>query len=141
MSAVLRIDQCRGRSALKRGPGQSKAESLAIRVEDAVEKLSQWRIFVTIRTGFLVVSVILFRLACPFHSMQGSVFLSFIIKSFNMLRWTIIFLVIALIAGVFGFFGIAAGAASIAKVLFFIFIILFLVSFIGGRSWGRSSDL
>jgi uncharacterized membrane protein YtjA (UPF0391 family) len=63
-----------------------------------------------------------------------------------MLRWTIIFLVIALIAGAFGFFGIAAGAASIAKVLFFIFIILFLVSFIGGRSgwgsrWGRGPDI
>jgi uncharacterized membrane protein YtjA (UPF0391 family) len=50
-----------------------------------------------------------------------------------MLRWTVIFLIIAIIAGVFGFFGIAAGAASIAKVLFFIFIVLFLLSFIMGR--------
>ncbi|MDE3211969.1 MAG: DUF1328 domain-containing protein [Bacteroidota bacterium] len=48
---------------------------------------------------------------------------------------------IAIIAGVFGFFGIAAGAASIAKILFFIFIVLFLVSLIGGRSWGRRSNL
>ena len=57
-----------------------------------------------------------------------------------MLRWTVIFLIIAIIAGAFGFFGIAAGAASIAKVLFFIFIVLFLISLIGGRRWGRTSD-
>jgi len=38
-----------------------------------------------------------------------------------MLRWVIIFFVIALIAALFGFGGIAAGAASIAKILFFIF--------------------
>jgi uncharacterized membrane protein YtjA (UPF0391 family) len=57
-----------------------------------------------------------------------------------MLRWTLIFLIIAIIAGAFGFFGIAAGAASIAKILFFIFIVLFLISFIGGRRWGRTSD-
>jgi len=58
-----------------------------------------------------------------------------------MLRWTVIFLIIALIAGVFGFFGIAASAAAIAKILFFIFIVLFLISLIAGRGWGRSSDL
>jgi uncharacterized membrane protein YtjA (UPF0391 family) len=72
--------------------------------------------------------------------------ISLFIKFKPMLRWTIIFLIIARIAGAFGFFGIAAGAASIAKVLFFIFIVLFLVSFIGGRSgwgrgWGRGSDI
>ena len=50
-----------------------------------------------------------------------------------MLRWTLIFLIIAIIAGALGFFGIAAGAASIAKLLFFIFIVLFLLSFIFGR--------
>jgi len=55
------------------------------------------------------------------------------LKTKVMLRWTLIFLIIAIIAGAFGFFGIAAGAAGIAKVLFFIFIVLFLVSFIFGR--------
>jgi uncharacterized membrane protein YtjA (UPF0391 family) len=50
-----------------------------------------------------------------------------------MLRWTVIFLVIAIIAAVFGFGGIAAGAAGIAKVLFFIFLILFVLSLIAGR--------
>jgi uncharacterized membrane protein YtjA (UPF0391 family) len=50
-----------------------------------------------------------------------------------MLRWTVIFLVIAIIAAIFGFGGIYAGAIGIAKVLFFIFIVLFLISLIAGR--------
>ncbi len=50
-----------------------------------------------------------------------------------MLRWTVIFLVVAIIAAIFGFGGIAAGAESIAKVLFFIFIVLFVISLIAGR--------
>ena len=51
-----------------------------------------------------------------------------------MLRWTLIFLAIALIAALFGFTGIAASAAGIAKILFFIFIILFIVSLVMGKS-------
>lgn len=51
-----------------------------------------------------------------------------------MLKWTIIFLVVAIIAGVLGFGGVAAGAAGIAKILFFVFIVLFVVSLIFGRS-------
>jgi uncharacterized membrane protein YtjA (UPF0391 family) len=50
-----------------------------------------------------------------------------------MLRWTVIFLVVAIIAAIFGFGGIAAGATSIAKVLFFIFLVLFVISLIFGR--------
>jgi uncharacterized membrane protein YtjA (UPF0391 family) len=34
-----------------------------------------------------------------------------------MLRWTVIFLIVAIIAAIFGFGGIAAGAAGIAKFL------------------------
>ncbi len=49
-----------------------------------------------------------------------------------MLRWTIIFLVVAIIAAIFGFGGIAAGAASIAKILFYIFVGLFVISLIMG---------
>lgn len=49
-----------------------------------------------------------------------------------MLRWSAVFLVIALIAALFGFTGIAAGAASIAKILFFIFLGLFVLALIGG---------
>lgn len=54
------------------------------------------------------------------------------LKTIAMLRWTVIFLVVAIIAAIFGFGGIAAGAASIAKILFFIFIVLFLISLIAG---------
>lgn len=53
---------------------------------------------------------------------------------YNMLRWAVIFLVIALVAGIFGFGGIAASSAYFAKILFFVFIVLFLISLIFGRS-------
>ena len=45
-----------------------------------------------------------------------------------MLRWTLIFLVIALIAAMFGFTGVAEGAAAIAKTIFFIFVALVMVT-------------
>ena len=45
-----------------------------------------------------------------------------------MLRWAILFFIVALVAAVFGFGGIASGAASIAQVLFWIFVVLFVVS-------------
>jgi uncharacterized membrane protein YtjA (UPF0391 family) len=44
-----------------------------------------------------------------------------------MLRWALIFAVIAIIAGLLGFTGIAAGAAAIAKTIFFIFLGLVVV--------------
>ena len=50
-----------------------------------------------------------------------------------MLRWALIFLVIAIIAAIFGFGNIAAGATSIARILFFIFLVLFLIMLIRGR--------
>jgi uncharacterized membrane protein YtjA (UPF0391 family) len=49
-----------------------------------------------------------------------------------MLRWTAIFLVIALVAALFGFTGIAEGAASIAKTIFFVFLVLVLLTGILG---------
>ncbi len=49
-----------------------------------------------------------------------------------MLKWTAIFLVIAIVAAIFGFTGIAEGAASIAKTIFFIFIVLVLITGILG---------
>jgi uncharacterized membrane protein YtjA (UPF0391 family) len=49
-----------------------------------------------------------------------------------LLRWAVVFLVIALIAAVFGFFGIAEGAADIARVLFFVFLAICVVLFILG---------
>ena len=49
-----------------------------------------------------------------------------------MLKWAVIFLIIALIAAIFGFTDIAAASAGIAKVLFAIFLVLFLAAvFIG----------
>ena len=51
-----------------------------------------------------------------------------------MLRWTIIFLIIAIIAAVFGFGNIAASSAGIAKFLFYIFIVLFVLSLFFKRS-------
>lgn len=44
-----------------------------------------------------------------------------------MLRWTLIFLVIALVAGILGFTNIAEGAATIAQVIFFIFLALVII--------------
>ena len=50
-----------------------------------------------------------------------------------MLRYAVIFLVIALIAGASGFFGLADQAAWFAKVLFFLFLVLFVISVVLGR--------
>jgi uncharacterized membrane protein YtjA (UPF0391 family) len=49
-----------------------------------------------------------------------------------MLRWTLIFLLVALVAAVFGFGGIAAASAGIARILFFISLILFVASLLSG---------
>lgn len=51
-----------------------------------------------------------------------------------MLRWSVIFFIIAIVAAIFGFGGIAEGAASIAKVLFFIFLALFIITILFGAS-------
>jgi len=50
-----------------------------------------------------------------------------------MLRWTVVFLIIALIAGVLGFYSLEGMAMWIAKVLFLIFVFLFIVSLVMGR--------
>jgi uncharacterized membrane protein YtjA (UPF0391 family) len=49
-----------------------------------------------------------------------------------MLKWSAIFLVIAIIAAIFGFGGIAEGASSIAQILFTIFVVLFVLALILG---------
>jgi len=43
-----------------------------------------------------------------------------------MLKWALIFLVIAVIAGIFGFSDVEAASATIAQWLFGIFVVLFL---------------
>jgi len=55
-----------------------------------------------------------------------------------MLRWAVIFLIIALIAAVFGFTDIAAASAGIAKVLFVIFLIGFLLIVLFGFLLGSA---
>jgi len=49
-----------------------------------------------------------------------------------MLRWAILFLVIALIAALFGFGEVAGTGIIAAKILFFVFLVLFVVSLIMG---------
>ncbi len=47
-----------------------------------------------------------------------------------MLRWAVIFFIVAIIAALFGFTGIAVASAGIAKIIFTLFIVLFLVSLV-----------
>jgi uncharacterized membrane protein YtjA (UPF0391 family) len=54
-----------------------------------------------------------------------------------MLRWSLLFLIVALIAGLFGFFDIAGGSLFVAKVLFFVFLVLFVISLILGSRTTR----
>jgi uncharacterized membrane protein YtjA (UPF0391 family) len=54
-----------------------------------------------------------------------------------MLKWAVIFLIIALVAALFGFTDIAAASAGIAKILFAIFLVLFLVMLVIGLAVGR----
>ncbi len=50
-----------------------------------------------------------------------------------MLRYSLLFLVIALLAGVFGFTEVAGPSYLIAKVFFFVFLLLFVLSLFFGR--------
>lgn len=45
-----------------------------------------------------------------------------------MLRWAIIFFLIAIVAALFGFGGIAAAAVDVARILFFVFVVLFVLT-------------
>ncbi len=44
------------------------------------------------------------------------------------MRWTLVFLVVALIAAVLGFGGIAGASVGIAKILFFVFLAVAVIS-------------
>ena len=53
-----------------------------------------------------------------------------------MLKWALVFLLIAIVAGIFGFGGIAAASATIAKILFGIFLVLFIGALVIGLAIG-----
>jgi len=53
-----------------------------------------------------------------------------------MLKWAVIFLIIAIIAGIFGFTDVAAASATIAQWLFGIFLGLFLGTLVIGLALG-----
>jgi uncharacterized membrane protein YtjA (UPF0391 family) len=54
-----------------------------------------------------------------------------------MLKWALIFFIVALVAGALGFGGIATAAAGIAKFLFYVFLALFLIALVAGLIVGR----
>ncbi|HZP70234.1 MAG TPA: DUF1328 domain-containing protein [Pseudolabrys sp.] len=53
-----------------------------------------------------------------------------------MLRWAVVFLIIAIVAGVLGFSDVEAVSATIAQWLFGIFLVLFLAALIIGLTMG-----
>lgn len=54
-----------------------------------------------------------------------------------MLRWALIFFIIAIVAGLLGFTTIAGVAIELATIIFYIFVVLFIIalvfSLLGGR--------
>jgi len=54
-----------------------------------------------------------------------------------MLRWALVFLIVALLAGLFGFTDIMGASYLIAKVLFFVFLVLFVISLLMGARTTR----
>ena len=53
-----------------------------------------------------------------------------------MLKWALIFLIIAIIAGLFGFTDVQAASATIAQWLFGIFLVLFVGALVIGLWMG-----
>lgn len=58
-----------------------------------------------------------------------------------MLRWALIFFIVAIIAAVFGFGNISAAATDIAKILFFVFLVVFLVTLVLGLVKGKTPKI
>ena len=58
-----------------------------------------------------------------------------------MLRWAVIFLIVALVAAVLGFGGIANFSFEIAKFVAVIAVILFVISLVMGGLRGRGNRL
>lgn len=58
-----------------------------------------------------------------------------------MLRYALMFLVLALIAGFLGLGGVAAVSVEIAKILFMVFLALFVVALVVGLVRGKASKI
>ena len=54
-----------------------------------------------------------------------------------MLRWALLFFIVAIIAGVLGFTGIAGVATDFARISFFLFLVVFVVSLVLGLVRGK----
>lgn len=54
-----------------------------------------------------------------------------------MLRWALLFLVIALVSAVLGFTTVTGTAIWAAQILFYVFIVLFIISLVLGRGAPR----
>jgi uncharacterized membrane protein YtjA (UPF0391 family) len=59
----------------------------------------------------------------------------------TMLRWALIFLVLALVAGALGAGGVAGLSMNIAYVLFVVFLVLMVISFFTGGFRGRGTRI
>jgi uncharacterized membrane protein YtjA (UPF0391 family) len=57
-----------------------------------------------------------------------------------MLRWSVLFLVIAIISAIFGFGGVLEDSAIVAKMLFFIFLALFVLALLFGATTFRKDN-
>jgi uncharacterized membrane protein YtjA (UPF0391 family) len=57
-----------------------------------------------------------------------------------MLRWALLFLVVALVSALFGFVGIAGVSMEAARILFFVFLVMFVVSLVMGNR-GTTRDV
>jgi len=53
-----------------------------------------------------------------------------------MLKWAVVFLLIAIVAGLFGFTDVEQASASIAQILFGIFLVLFVGALVIGLALG-----
>jgi uncharacterized membrane protein YtjA (UPF0391 family) len=71
------------------------------------------------------------RIPSPFCKLSPVIFIPDRKGGFAMLRWALIFFIVALLAAVLGFSGIAVAAAGVAKVLFFLFVVLLLITLLG----------
>jgi uncharacterized membrane protein YtjA (UPF0391 family) len=58
-----------------------------------------------------------------------------------MLRWAVIFFIVAIVAAVFGFGNISVAATDIAKILFFVFLVIFLITLVMHLMGGKGPRL